>query len=266
MTPLQSIVAKEIGQMQSIPATCSNSEISPGDTMYHRDHPEVYFSHGKSAIRLLDGALALLGRQRESIRSILDFPCGHGRVTRFLRGTFSHAHIVASDIDEQGVRFCSRAFGVEGHLSSPRLHEIEFDRHFDLIWVGSLLTHVDVTNWHEFMRLWKRSLAPNGLLAFTYASSYVRYLARIGEFAHLDAAGLRRATMAFDECGFGYVPYTAGGDYGQTFASEHWVSGFMAGQPELRTVLHFERGWAGRQNVYLASLDEAAALLARGDV
>lgn len=228
-------------------------------------HPDLYFFHGKSAMRLLLGTLSLLGRDPANVSSILDFACGHGRVTRYFRSCFPGASVVASDIDKAGVDFCAATFGAVPHVSTNKdIEAIDFGRHFDLIWVGSLLTHVDIPDWHRFMTLWQRSLNPGGLLVFTYASTYVRYLAQGGEFKNLDQPALARAVSAFDSSGFGYLPYAPGGSFGQTFATEQWVSNFLAQYPALRGVLHFERGWGARQNVVAATRDKVAEIVSAG--
>ncbi len=257
------LVSNEIGALIGIPIEPCSRAISPGETMFFDPgHPELYFFHGKSAMRLVFGTLSLLGRERTSVSSILDFACGHGRVTRYFRSCFPHASIVASDVDAAGVKFCAETFEAVPHIStSDRIEAINFERSFDLIWVGSLLTHVDAADWHRFLALWERSLNPGGILIFTYASTYVRYLAAGGEFANLDQAALAHATRSFDESGFGYLPYAPGGNFGQTFASEPWVSDFMARYPALRSVLHFERGWGARQNAVAATLDRVAQLV-----
>lgn len=257
-------VSSEIAALQNIQIEPSSRLISPGETMaFDAAHPELYFFHGKSAMRLVLGTLSLLGRDPTTIGSILDFACGHGRVTRYFRSCFPGASIVASDIDSAGVNFCAATFQAEPHVSvSDEIEAIGFGRQFDLIWVGSLLTHVDIPDWHRFVNLWLRSLKPGGILVFTYASSYVRYLARGGEFANLDQPALARALRAFDDSGFGYLPYAPGGNFGQTFVTEQWVSNFLGQYPALRSVLHFERGWGARQNVVAVTRDKIAEILA----
>ncbi|MFM9865667.1 MAG: class I SAM-dependent methyltransferase [Micropepsaceae bacterium] len=262
----RNLVSSEIVTLQNIQIEPSSRLISSGETMaFDAAHPELYFFHGKSAMRVVFGTLALLGRDRSSVSSILDFACGHGRVTRYFRSSFPAASIVVSDVDGAGVTFCATTFEAEPHISaSVEIEAINFHRQFDLIWVGSLLTHVDVEDWHRFMRLWRRSLNPGGILIFTYASSYVRYLAQGGEFANLDQSALTRAVSSFDDTGFGYLPYTPNGTFGQTFATEQWVSNFLGQYPALRSVLHFERGWGARQNVVAVTLDEVAEIIGDG--
>src|SRR5690242_3904134 len=57
------------------------SRISPDDGMYAGDG-EHYFRVGLSAVECIDEAL--INARIESVRNILDMPCGFGRVLRFL--------------------------------------------------------------------------------------------------------------------------------------------------------------------------------------
>ena len=45
------------------------------------------------------------------VKRILDLPCGHGRVLRYLSAAFPEAEITACDIMREGVDFCASTFG-----------------------------------------------------------------------------------------------------------------------------------------------------------
>src|SRR5215467_9481939 len=79
-----------------------NTEISPNDGMFfgNRHH---YFSCGASALSCILNALAIA--DIETKRKFLDFGCGAGRVTRWLRAAFPDGLIYASDIREQDLEF-----------------------------------------------------------------------------------------------------------------------------------------------------------------
>ena len=100
---------------------------------------------------------------------MLDMPCGHGRVTRALRAAFPAAELVACDIDTDGVSFCRDRFGAVPVASCPDPMAVELPGTFDLIWVGSLFTHLPSASWHPFLQLFARSLVRGGVLCFTAA-------------------------------------------------------------------------------------------------
>jgi hypothetical protein len=76
---------------------------------------------------------------------------------------FPEAAITASDLYQRHVDFCVRAFGVEGHISSDDLSAVDFGRRFDLIFCGSLLTHVPELGFVEALKLISRFLSDSSL-------------------------------------------------------------------------------------------------------
>src|SRR5207302_10524500 len=104
-------------------------------------NPHHYFHFGLPTIRGIEDALRAAGRS--GIARVLDFPSGYGRVLRFLVCRFSGACFTACDLDRQAVEFCSRTFGASPLYSKSDFREVEIDGEFDLIWCGSLLTHLD---------------------------------------------------------------------------------------------------------------------------
>ena len=101
---------------------------------------------------------------RDALGRILDLPCGHGRVLRVLRAAFPGAELTACDIDRDAVDL------LLGHLEQePFTHArtpgpFRFPGEFDLIWCGSLLTHLDQPMWVRFLQLFRSVLAPGGIL------------------------------------------------------------------------------------------------------
>ena len=150
---------------QNVPDShCVIEEISPNDNMFS-GNKEHYFSVGKSALLCIRNALSK--SPKKNIRSILDFPCGYGRVLRTLKTAFPDARLTACDLDREGVDFCTRTFGSTPIYSKEDPSLIELSGPFDLIWSGSLFTHLDSCRWQGFLDLFKGSLSRTGVLIFT---------------------------------------------------------------------------------------------------
>ncbi|HYP02594.1 MAG TPA: methyltransferase domain-containing protein, partial [Pyrinomonadaceae bacterium] len=129
------------------------SRISPRDTMYAGDGAH-YFKVGLSAMRALEEAI---GRAKLSqVERVLDLPCGHGRVLRFLVERFPQAAFTACDLDRDGVDFCAHTFGATPVYSDADLDALSFDTRFDLIWCGSLVTHLNEGATRALFRLFAR--------------------------------------------------------------------------------------------------------------
>jgi CBS domain-containing protein/SAM-dependent methyltransferase len=139
--------------------------ISPGEKMYGGLRGP-YLLAGVSALRLLRKAMGL-ARVSEPPRAVLDLPCGHGRVLRVLRAAFPGATLVACDLDREGVDFCARTFGAVPVYSDADPARVRIEQQVDLVWVGSLFTHLEPARWGGFLDLFAHALRPGGLLVFT---------------------------------------------------------------------------------------------------
>jgi SAM-dependent methyltransferase len=131
-----------------------------GDEPWREPH---YYAVGEDALRIVIEALAMSGR--ELPRRVLDFSCGSGRVTRHLRAFLPDADIWASNVDPVHVRFCAEHFGTHAHQSSTDLSTVRLDAEFDLIFCGSLLTHLPEAQSRAALSLIARALGPEGIAA-----------------------------------------------------------------------------------------------------
>lgn len=236
-------------------------EIAPDDSMYLGDRSH-YFMVGRVALKWIDVALLVAGK--ESVSSILDLPCGHGRVLRALKAAFPEAKLTACDIDRPGVDFCAETFGAIPIYSDvdPRAVKLEQGA-YDLIWCGSLFTHFDASRWGPFLEMFRSALAPGGILVFTNHGRYRAEILREG----LGSTGLTedqgKAILAdYDRAGFGYQDYPPkdelprlqsglDSDYGMSLARPSWVCEQIEAV-DLGLVLYREAVWpldGGQQDV-----------------
>jgi hypothetical protein len=218
-----------------------NQEISPNDRLYAAN-PKGYARHGALAVQHLRRALELGGR--DGAASILDLPCGHGRVLRALKGAFPEARLWACDIDRDGVDFCAATFGARPIYSAERPDDVVLPV-VDLIWSGSFYTHLPRDAYSGFLALMRRSLGLDGLLVFTIYSS-----------TELKSSGLEpdQATQIvadFRREGFGFQPYRVGydgfGTWGAALSSRSYVQQ-EAARAGLEVLSHETSAWC-RQDV-----------------
>jgi len=94
------------------------SRISPKDGSY-AGNGEHYYKTGLSAIRAIDEALT--EARIATVQSVLDLPCGYGRVLRCLVRRFPHAKFTACDLLRAGADFCAKMFGAEAVYSKPEM-------------------------------------------------------------------------------------------------------------------------------------------------
>lgn len=222
-------------------------EISPNDLMYKND-PDYYFWKGRNAINCI--RIALLTAGKESPTTLLDLPCGHGRVLRMLKAAFPNASITACDIDKDGVDFCARVFGATPVYSNRHPSEIDVGGPFDLIWCGSLLTHLGVEGWTGFLKLFDSLLAPDGMLLFsTHGPHFAQLLRDKRKTLGLRPDAISILLQEYDSHGFGYHDYSYGSNYGIALAKPSWVCLELEQLPTLRLHNYFQRGF-GAQDIF----------------
>lgn len=219
-------------------------EVSPQDDM-HRIAPDSYFGPGASALRNV--RLAMLETRTAKCESLLDFACGYGRALRFFRAAFPDARLVACDVDTDAVDFCAEEFGAVPVYSQTDPAAIELPGRFDVIWVGSLFSHLPEVAAIQFLDLLASVLSPAGCLLFTVQGRNVRHQIVADQVPswRLSEADAEQIVRDFDQRGFGYVDR---GGYGTTLCRPSWVVRQIEERPGLRLVGYRETGW-GRQDV-----------------
>jgi SAM-dependent methyltransferase len=232
----------------AVTAVAVDPTIAPGELMPAAD-VAGYLATGESALKAV--RLALAAARAAQPRRILDLPCGHGRVLRWLRAAFPDAAVVASDLLADGVEFCAEQFGAVAVLSAPTPSADRFGGPFDLIWVGSLLTHLDVNQWDHFLPLFRELLRPGGVLVATTHGPLVAERLRRGHLYGYPAAAVVRALRRYEDTGFAFIPETPDSvEYGLSVARPAWVVDRAArAGADLRVALYGEALWANHQDV-----------------
>lgn len=223
-------------------------DIDPGDEMLfgNEDH---YFDVGESALHCIEAALFAARREKSSIEQILDLPCGYGRVMRFLKKTFPEARLTACDLNRDGIDFCAKVFGAIPVISQAKAEEIPLDGNFDLIWCGSLLTHLSAEKWPSFFQLFRRLLCPGGILVFTTQGRRSASELETGKHRYgLNDRQIAALLAEYNRRGFGYVDYESQSGYGISLALPSHVLANFVQRPEWQLLSFLENGWDRRQD------------------
>ena len=187
--------------------------VNHSDSMYNGGHRDAkdrgfhYLSVGLSANRCIREALRSAGKAF-SCGSILDFPSGYGRVLRFLRAGFPDSDITAAEIDERALDFCRRSFDVTPFLAQQSFRRMSLPRQFDLIWCGSLLTHIDEQAACDLLRLFREHLSRGGVcIITTHGRRSIEWLLRREVTYGLSDDARQKAIQEFWSKGYGYADY-----------------------------------------------------------
>jgi SAM-dependent methyltransferase len=222
----------------------------PADTMYRPGTAVSYLCAGISAVRCIDASLAA-GGKTISNGTILDFPCGYGRVLRFLRVMFPDATIVGSELPGAGLDFCQSVFSIQTIPSSVDLKTLTFPRKFDLIFCGSLFTHIDERMAVDLLGFFHRHLAERGVCIFTTHGPHVIDVMndKVLTF-NLTNEGKERLVRDFHEKGYGFADYVGQSGYGISLASQSRVAELAHSVGAWERVLYMDSGWHGLQDVH----------------
>ncbi len=226
--------------------------ISPRDHMYNTG-PAWYYMVGADGISAILRALAISSLHYPT--RILDLPCGHGRVGRHLRAAFPQAEIVFADIDTDGADFCAAQFGGTAVYSQPDLSQVHLGDRYDLIWIGSLFTHVDQQRAETWLRHLSSLLAPCGVLVATIHGNWSKEVHR-KHGAFIGEAEWEEILRGYEATGWGYARYAGPDDYGASLCKASTVIE-MAGRIEgVRILGYHERGWAGNHDVLVITAQD----------
>ena len=224
-------------------------DISPADEMFAAGRNRTsYMWVAASALACVRHALEAAGTS--PVRSVLDFGCGHGRVLRVLKAAFPDASLTASDIDPGAVEFCASTFGAAPVLSTFDPRQVRMEGSFDLVWAGSVFTHLDRERFTGFLTVLGSLLAPGGVLVLTVPGNGVADdLRRNDPIYRLTPEQTEELLRGRERDGFAYVEYEPGRRYGHALVIADWVRDAVASAGGLRLLDYREAAWGSRQDV-----------------
>lgn len=201
-----------------------------------------YLAGGHEAISLLSGILQDLNTEFSELTSFLDFACGHGKSTRFLVKAMDPARVWVSDIYKDAVDFQVRHFGVNGFYSAGCPAEVDISKKFQVIYAGSLFSHLPERLFRAWLMKLYDCLEPDGVLIFS-----------------THGPSLNQNRRQLDGTGFDFVAQSESRSldkalYGSTVVTEHWVRRTCV-DLGIAGVTYLERSlWA--QDVFIVSRSE----------
>jgi hypothetical protein len=193
-------------------------------------------------------------------------PSGWGRVMRFLVARLPNASLTACDIVEDAVGFCAHRFGARPVRSTPAFGDLDLGEEFDLIWCGSLVTHIDAPAIHALLRLFARSLKRDGLAIVTTHGDEAARRARREDAQYELGLDSRMAMLSgYEGGGLGFAELRGSlhdadmagrppAPYGISLTSRAWMRE-AAERAGLREAHFAPHDWDGHQDVYGFVLD-----------
>jgi SAM-dependent methyltransferase len=235
-------------------AAAVNEVIAPSDDYFDPANAGSlanYLRIGRNAIELI--LQAMLIANKSCLKTVLDMPCGFGRVARHFAAAFPEAALWVCDLYEDRIAFCAEHFRGNPLLSKVNLSELSFPTSFDLIWCGSLLTHLPKSKFLDTLRLVSRSLAPDGIAVVTTIGRFSPWFHHT-HYKYLSDERFILAERGFYKTGFGYVDYADpvsidSPTYGISLSSAAFVVSAIEEDDSVQIVSFTERGWDRHQDV-----------------
>ena len=220
--------------------------IHPNDVMYNSSlKDEDYYYCGESALSVISAAL--LNSRISSVRNILDFSSGYGRVTRFLRAFFPAAHLTCSEVEEEAAKWCAQNFNASNIVTSKDVDLVAIDEKFDMIWLGSVFTHMDYERIKTLLKKLYGCLKPNGVIiaSFRGEKMYQTYLSN-PDLHNRD----KDLVVEYEKTGRAYKRYPGWkDDWGLSLISTHFLHALGNDLPDSRMIMHGEVVWASAHDV-----------------
>lgn len=239
--------------------------ISPEDHMMTADVAS-YLRTSRSGLDAVLTGLRATGKNQEQISSILDFGCGYGRVYRALAAGFPEARLTACDLMAPAAKFCAATFGGAWVQSSEDLEALRLPERYDLVWLGSVFTHLPLHRWTRLFDFLSRSTNPGGVVVFTTHG--------VRAINHIETVLLQRNPYAIDRVrfddmkssltknGFDFIPNKTAalnhqrnmgmevteGEYGFSFTEQWWVEQFISERDDFAMAHYAAPGWGGNHD------------------
>lgn len=229
-----------------------NREIHRSDSMFHGVEKQ-YFDVGESGLDAVLWGLDCAGKSQSSVKLILDYASGYGRVARWLDAHFNEATITAVDADEKSVEALSAILKLRA-LPADLSMKKRLGGPFDAIWMGSLITHLRESDTIRILKYMKSHLSHNGVFIGTMHGPYVTERIRSKEKTYgLEAGAQSKLLRDYDNSGYGFGEYYHDPNYGIATWSQDKMKEVLK-DSGLQFVAYEERLWANHQDVFAATL------------
>jgi SAM-dependent methyltransferase len=154
---------------------------------------------------------------------------------------FAGARVDVHDMVADGPAWCAEHFGCTVVGGEPEAEA------YDLIWLGSVFTHLNPDAAVALLNRLKRGLRLGGLLIFTSRGRYSAELVTNGVLG-LSEAKVQSMMEGYHKTGYGFADYEKHPGYGVSTVKPTWYTEHVTDSDFLQVLLQ-EKGWTSNQDV-----------------
>ncbi len=163
-----------------------------------------FLARGESAYQKIKDVLARTGLPLSPGQNVLEWGCGCGRIARHFAS--AGVDFTGIDINHEAVNWCQENLAFGTFLVCALVPPTELPSEaFDVVYAGSVLTHLSAPSQFRWMAELHRVLKPNGRLILTFHGAFyiARHHMRDGfKFCHIGSglfadAGLNEGSNAY---------------------------------------------------------------------
>lgn len=208
------------------------------------DDLEHYMLAGRFAVQTI--LRAMIVADKTEVASVLDLPSGAGRVTRHLQALFPDANLFVSDAIGDKAAYAASHFGATILPVCPAFSDRP-QRGFDLIFCGSLVTHLDESACRAALSWLVDAANPNGLVIITTSGRRMLHRGRrVADDAEWQPLYDRIVGSGFN---FYQLETVAGLPYGSTHLTPSWLMRWIEQRDDVMLSHFQEAGWRSNQDV-----------------
>jgi len=149
------------------------------------------------------------------------------------------------------LEFCKREFSVSTLMSHKNFSNIRLPLQADLIWSGSLITHINEKRASELLQLFCKHLAPGGLFLFTtHGLTSVKWIETKAYTYGLSVNAQEKLVSELHKSGYEYVNYESLKNYGLSVVSRERMTQIASSAGQWTQSFFLESGWVGHHDVY----------------
>jgi hypothetical protein len=166
---------------------------------------------------------------------------------RWLRASHPDAQLSGCELQADALSFCAETFDAETWESSAHVEGLKAPRKYDLIWAGSVITHLSADKTEALFRKFLSWTNRGGMIVVTAHGRFA--YARRAAGKYIDEKCLPAIETEYERDGYGYSNHPGSKQYGISFLKPQWALDLICRLTQCRLVAYSERAWDGHHDV-----------------